>query len=152
MLSAWSPLIPVALSSPSAPTASVLPSPLTAIGVAERFGALPSGSPVFDALMYACCDHVLPLRVKHVHRPGLGNRIVGLVAVDPGRRAGLVLGGDRQRVAVGAQGDRRPELIVRVRIRRLDVGLLRHRSPLRVYTYTAPELAIGGVVPVSLRR
>ena len=47
---------------------------------------------------------------KDVDGAGLGNRAIVLVAVDPGRGAGLVVGRDRHRVAVAAQRDARPEI------------------------------------------
>ena len=56
----WSPLMPVdAALSPGPPTASVLPLPSSATPAPNS-----PWNVVFDALTYACCDHVMPARVN----------------------------------------------------------------------------------------
>src|SRR6185436_1495389 len=64
---------------------------------------------------------------EDVDRARVRGGIVGLVAVDAARVARLGRGADRQRVAVGADREGEAEAVIRVGVRRLEVGLLRPR-------------------------
>src|SRR5688572_22591720 len=77
-LSSCLPLMPdAALSSVIALTASVRPSSLRDNDHANwspslKLSALAAAFPVLEALMYACCAHVVPLRVKTYAAPACG--------------------------------------------------------------------------------
>src|SRR6185295_12061380 len=65
---------------------------------------------------------------EHVNRTGSAGGVVGLVAVDPGGRAGFAIRTDRQRVS--GQRDRPPEAVVGPGVGGLEVGLLGPRAAL----------------------
>src|SRR5206468_6904205 len=65
---------------------------------------------------------------KHVHGTRVRHRIVGLVAIDAGGGTVFIRSRYGERVAVSAQCDGKPELVIRPRVRSLDIGLL---SPAR---------------------
>ena len=123
------PLIPVALlSSPTAPTASVLPSPLSETREAELVA--------LDVVAHTLAAGVRRLDVG-VLRPGvsgaredvggarLRNRVVVLITVHAGRGARFPRRGHRQRISVAAEREAEAELIALTRVRGLDVRLLR---------------------------
>src|SRR5438105_267044 len=92
-LSEPSPSTPVAaLSSPLAPTASVLPSLDSATLVPNK-----SSASVFEALTYACWLQLAPDASEYVHGSGRGRAVVGLIASDTLGRALLAERSDRER-------------------------------------------------------
>ena len=118
-----------ALSSVSAPTASVVPSALSAsenaelIAFAEAVGG--AGLAGVGRLDVGLLRPGAAAAREHVDGAGLRDRVVTLVAVDAFGVARFPERRHRQRVAVGAERDVVAEAGAHLGIRRLEVGLLR---------------------------
>ena len=122
------------LSSVMAPTASVLPSPLNATEK-PNWSPSPGTSPLLGLTGIRRLDVRLlrPGRTgarEDVDGAGLRDGVVVLIAVDAGCGARFPVCGDRHRIAVAAQRDRRSEMTVLPGVGCLDVRLLRPRITL----------------------
>ena len=114
------------LSSSEAPSAAVLPSPLSAEREPNQ-----SLAPLFEALRNACWDHVPSSAHEDVCRTR--RRIVGpsrcrILGVDASRKTILVERAGQQRIPVVAQRDHDAERVAGLGVGGVDVGLLRPRG------------------------
>ena len=82
-------------------------------------------SPVFEALTYACCVHVVPVRVNTYTAPACGIDSSSLIAIDAGRLARFPYAETAIVLPSALSTTAWPNSALICGLERLDVGLLR---------------------------